>query len=151
MARTKSEFRATRERVGMTQALLAREMGVSQRSVRYWEDPLSQRQPPEEAWDILNRALRMQQKVIAFGMLKLDQITANADVAASVSVKLPYWLNESDYVQWSTDADNDIDGDWRMANANNLALALRLEERGITVKWVDGNPARPALNESHAD
>jgi DNA-binding transcriptional regulator YiaG len=39
MDRTKAEFRAIRETVGMTQGMLADALGVEQRSVRRWESP----------------------------------------------------------------------------------------------------------------
>lgn len=141
--RPKQEFRAIRERVGITQALLARTMGVSQRSVRYWEDPTSPRNPPEHAWHILDDALREQQRGIAFALHKYDAIVRDMDDVEPSVVELPYWLSEGDYLEHSTDAALGVAGDWRMANANNLALALRLEERGAIVHWVAGNPARP--------
>lgn len=140
MSRNKETFRATRERVGITQATMARMMGVSQRSVRYWEDADSLRNPPEEAWSILDDALREQQRGIAFAMQKVDEVVeAAGDEPATVS--LPYWLSEADYMEHSTDARLGVAGDWRMANANNMALSIRLEERGISVEWVEGNPS----------
>jgi len=140
--RSKSEFKAIRERVGITQAALASIMGVSQRSVRYWEHPISQRQPPEEAWRILDDALDRQRKVVAFALQNVDEAKETAGTKPN-AVRLPYWLTEGDYVQWSTDSELGIIGDWRMANANNQVLAIILEERGVNVEWVDGNPARP--------
>ena len=140
--RSKSEFKAIRERVGITQAALTSIMGVSQRSVRYWEHPISQRQPPEEAWRILDDALDRQRQVVSFALQKVDEAEETAGTKPN-AVRLPYWLTEGDYVQWSTDAMLGIIGDWRMANANNQVLAIILEERGVNVEWVDGNPARP--------
>ncbi len=141
-SRTKNEFRAIRERVGITQAYMAHAMGVAQRSVRYWEDADSGRNPPQAAWNILDDALREQQRGIAFAMQKVDEIVAEAGDSPN-EVQLPYWLCESDYLSNSTDAKLGVTGDWRMANANNLALSIRLEERGILVTWTNGNPARP--------
>lgn len=138
--RTKNEFRAIRERVGMTQALLARKMGVSQRSVRYWEDPDSMRKPPEEAWQILDDALELQRMGLSNAVRIADDPMFKD---GNLSVRLPYWLSESQYEEFSTDAAYGICGDWRMANANNMALAIRLEERGMRVEWIGGNPARP--------
>lgn len=143
MSRNKETFRAVRERVGITQAAMARMMGVSQRSVRYWEDADSMRNPPEEAWSILDDALREQQRGIAFALQKVDEIIEAAGDEPD-AVTLPYWLSEGEYLQWSTDSRLGAAGDWRMANANNMALAIRLEERGITVRWASGNPARPS-------
>ncbi len=140
--RTKQAFRATRERVGITQASMAKMAGVAQRSVRYWEDADSGRNPPAKAWAMLEDALREQQRGIAFVMQQVDEIIARTGTEPAV-VQLPYWLSESDYLSNSTDAALGVAGDWRMANANNIALSIRLEERGIEVEWVDGNPARP--------
>ena len=141
--RNKNTFRAIRERVGITQATLARTMGVSQRSVRYWEDANSPRKAPEEAWSIIEDALRRQQHGIAFAMTKVDQLLEMLDDDEPAIVSLPYWLSEDEYLRESTDASLGVASDWRMANANNMALAIRLEERGIEVRWVEGNPARP--------
>lgn len=139
MERTKQEFRATRERVGITHAAMARMMGVSQRSVRYWEDADSPRRPPAQAWEILDDALAAQRQVLAFGLAKVDAITKEMGHEPD-AVRLPYWLGETDYLTHSTDAAHGVAGDWRMANANNLAMALILEQRYIEVEWVRGNP-----------
>lgn len=141
MKRPKTEFRAIRERVGITQAELARRLHVEARSVRRWENPANPWDIPQDAWDVLDAALKRQREVLDFALKKVDEIVGQHGKAPD-AIRLPYWLTEGDYVMWSTDADNGIDGDWHMANANNLALALRLEERGIAVEWVDGNPAR---------
>ena len=141
--RTKQEFRAIRERVGMSQALLARTMGVSQRSVRFWEQEDSRRNPPEEAWGILDHALEQQRRGLEMALAQVDAIIDNMDGDEPRAINLPYWLCESDYLENSTDAARGVAGDWRMANANNMALALRLEERGFDVVWTKSNPARP--------
>lgn len=140
MERTKQEFRAIRERVGITHAAMARMMGVSQRSVRYWEDAEPVRKPPAQAWEILDDALAAQRQVLAFGMAKVDAITKEMGHEPDV-VRLPYWLGETDYLTHSTDAAHGVAGDWRMANANNMAMALMLEQRGIKVEWASDNPA----------
>ncbi len=142
MNRNKNTFRAIRERVGITQAALARTLGVAQRSVRYWEDADSGRNPPDAAWRILEDALREQQRGIAFALQKVESIVDERG-EEPMEVQLPYWLDEQSYLERSTDAALGVAGDWRMANANIMALAIRLEERGIIVTWTDGNPARP--------
>ena len=143
MERSKQEFRAIRERTGITQALLARKMGVSQRSVRFWEQSDSGRKPPEEAWEILDHALDQQREGLSLALEQVDMIVASMDGDEPGSIRLPYWLGESDYLANSTDALEGVASDWRMANANNMALALHLEARGIEVVWTSGNPAHP--------
>lgn len=142
--RTKNEFRAIRERCGITQAALARQMGVSQRSVRYWEDADSRRTPPDEAWEILDAALSRQREALAYATAKVEETMAVAE-GELAAVRLPYWLSEGEYLAASTDAADAVRGDWRQANASNVAMAIVLEARGIAVEWVEGNPARPGV------
>ena len=145
--RTKQEFRAIRERVGMTQAGLARRMRINVRSVRFWEDPDSIRTPPDEAWDILDNALNIQKSVLKFALGKVDEaLKLKAGSDENFTVALPFWLNEEQYRKQSTDSSFGIIGDWHMANANNIALANILFSMGIDVVWTENNPARPEVN-----
>ena len=137
--RSKAEFRAIREQIGMTQAALADELGVEIRSVKRWEKPSPDGwyQPPQDAWDVLDAALEQQHRIVDAAIAKVDEIMASMG-SLPEAVELKYWLSESDYVSWSTDADYGIDGDWRMANANTRACATVLRLRGIAVRFVSG-------------
>jgi len=133
--RTLAEFRAIRETVGMTQGMLAEELGVNPRSVRRWESPnYDGYRPPQDAWDVLYDALDTQRRGIAAALGKVDEIVKECG-AAPDAVQLPYWVSQSDY-----DRHHYIDdgGDWRMANAANRMLAAALHKRGIEVDWTDG-------------
>lgn len=138
--RTKAEFRAIRETVGMTQGALARELGVEVRSVKRWESPTAPQVPPQDAWDVLDAALSAQRRGIAAALGKVDEL-AKERGAYPKSVMLPYWSSQDSY-----DRDHYVDdgGDWRMANATNRTLAERLHERGIRVEWSDG-PTVPRM------
>lgn len=138
--RTKAEFRAIRETVGMTQGALARELGVEVRSVKRWESHTAPQVPPQDAWDVLDAALETQQRGIAAALGKVDEL-AKERGACPKSVMLPYWTSQDAY-----DEDHYVDdgGDWRMANATNRMLAERLHERGIRVEWTDG-PTVPRM------
>lgn len=140
--RTKAEFRYIRERVGISHALMAKIMGCTTRSVRYWEDPTSLRYPPQDAWDMLDEALEYQDTIVEYTLKKFVSI---AEAAGSMPdhVELPYWLSKAQYDEGSTDAAYGLDGDWNMANANARVIAIRLEAVGVRVEWVDYNPARP--------
>lgn len=133
--RTLAEFRAIRETVGMTQGMLAEELGVNPRSVRRWESPdYDGYRPPQDAWDALDAALETQRRGIAAALGKLDEIVQERG-AAPDSVRLTYWVS-----QGACDRHHYVDdgGDWRMANATNRMLAAALHERGIEVDWTDG-------------
>lgn len=138
--RTKAEFRAIRETVGMTQGALARELGVEVRSVKRWESPTASQVPPQDAWDVLDAALSAQRRGIATALGRVDEI-AKERGAYPKSVMLPYWTSQDAYDEGHYVGDG---GDWRMANATNRMLAERLHERGIRAKWTDG-PTVPRM------
>lgn len=145
--RTLAEFRAIREMVGMTQGMLAEELGVNPRSVRRWESAdYDGYQPPQDAWDVLDDALDTQRRGIAAALGKVDEIVKERGTAPD-SVQLPYWTSQDAY-----DRHHYIDdgGDWRMANATNLMLAAALHERGVRVDWTDG-PTVPRMDDDGED
>jgi transcriptional regulator with XRE-family HTH domain len=131
--RTKAEFAAIRESVGMTQTALARELGVEVRSVKRWESPAAPGyHAPDDAWDVLDRHLEMHDRAVAFALGKVDEIEAeNGQPPQSVDVT--YWRSQADYDALHCERDG---GDWRMANANARAVADALRAEGIAVRWV---------------
>lgn len=138
--RTKAEFRAIRETVGMTQAALARELGVEVRSIKRWESPTAPQVPPKDAWDVLDAALSAQRRGIAAALGKVDEV-AQEYGSYPESVALPYWSGQDAYDEGHYVDDG---GDWRMANATSRMLAHALHERGIRAEWSDG-PTVPRM------
>lgn len=139
--RTLAEFRAVRETVGMTQGMLAEELGVNPRSVRRWESPDCEGyKPPQDAWDVLDHALDTQRQAVAAALGEVDAI-AQEQGQYPDHVVLPYWQSQDAY-----DDGHYVDdgGDWRMANATNRMLAEQIHERGIRVEWSDG-PTVPRM------
>ena len=95
--RSLAEFRAIRETVGMTQGMLAAELGVEPRSVRRWESPSYEGyRPPRDAWDALDAALDAQRRGIEAALGKVDEI-AQERGAYPKSVMLPYWTSQEAY------------------------------------------------------
>lgn len=133
-SRTKSEFRALRETVGLLQGDIARKLGVEERSVRRWESPTAPQFPPQDAWDVIDDALQLQRKVVSFALGKVDEIAQQQGNYPHV-VELPYWSSAKDFARHHSADDG---GNWRMANANSRLVAFALHERGIAVKWIDG-------------
>lgn len=139
--RTLAEFRAIRETVGMTQGMLAEELGVEPRSVRRWESPSAPQVPPQDAWDVLDFALDTQRQGIAAALGEIDRM-AQERGAYPESVMLPYWLSQDAHDEGHYVDDG---GDWRrMVNATNRVLAYALHERGIDAEWSDG-PTVPRM------
>lgn len=135
MERTKAEFRATRETLGITQTQFADYMGVKVLSVKRWESSKYPQQAPDAAWEILDDLLAMQDDAVR---VALDQVRRMHDEAGipPAAVALPYWQSQSDYVEHHYDPDDDAT--WTEVNATNRRLAIALRDRGYNVKWVDG-------------
>lgn len=148
--RTKAQFRAMRERVGMTRETMAELIGVSVRSVRYWETIDSKRFPPQDAWDVLDDALEHQRAIITFTLNKVTEIIKEMGETPE-AIRLPYWLSRKQYEEGSEDSKYGLNGDWHMANANAQTIAIILETQGIDVEWEDFNPANPANYEEADD
>jgi hypothetical protein len=140
--RTLAEFRAIRETVGMTQGMLAEELGVNPRSVRRWESPdYEGYQPPQDAWEALDDALDTQRRGIAAVLDKVEDV-AKRHGGYPDAVRLPYWTSQDAYDEGHYVDDG---GDWRMANATNRIIAALLhDEFGIRVEWTDG-PTVPRM------
>ncbi len=132
MQRTKANFRALRETVGMSQAHLAKELGIDSRSVRRWEDPKEKSCNPREfAWDILEEARRAQLAAYDAAVTAVED-TADEAGAASKSVTLSYWPNAASYARAHPEEDPAC---WQMANANARLAAHALAEMGYDVEF----------------
>lgn len=134
--RTKSEFRALRETVGLTQQRLADDLGVKVLSVKRWESTSKPQTPPKDAWDILDMLMERQDVAVQAALSQVEQ-TAMLHGSYPKEVMLPYWSSEEDYRQHHYVKDNG-DESWTEINATSRRVACALRDRGIRVKWVDG-------------
>lgn len=132
--RSKSEFRAMRETLGLTQQTMAAELGVKVLSVKRWESPKYPQQAPQDAWDLLDSLKADQLAACSAAIAKAHQKAQKAEGEAQ-QVEVPYWSSASDY-----EACRGSDSlTWTEANATSRALAIVLEDRGASVMWVDGS------------
>lgn len=137
--RTKTEFRAVRNMTGITQAALAKRLGVEVRSVKRWESPTATQQPPTDAWDVLDAAHAAQRRAVEAALAQYDAIAERVGHEPT-AVRLPYWAGAEEYAAHSTDAALGVEtgaDSWRMANANAQAVASILEAEGVVIDWTD--------------
>nr|DAQ31604.1 MAG TPA: helix-turn-helix domain protein [Caudoviricetes sp.] len=133
--RSKQEFKALREQVGMSQTDLALALGVAERSVKRWESiKYSNYSAPQDAWDILDDALNLQRQVISAALGQIDEAAQEVG-GYPASVKLVYWSSQAEYDEYHC---VDDDGDWRQANATARIVSYALHERGIETDWISG-------------
>ncbi len=117
--RTKAEFRATLNMLGMTLDILADELDVSSDEVWDWSHRDST-QIPDEAWEVLDRYKDLQMQVVTYALGKIDEIAQEHGHYPS-EVTLHQWASQGSY-----DQHHDDGGDYRMANATSLLLAFTM-------------------------
>ncbi len=133
MERSKTELKALREVVGLRQCDLARVLDVKERSVKRWESPAYPTyHAPQDAWDILEDALRLQQAGVESALAIVEEWHERADKEPR-EVTLIYWQSEDDYREHHSPADG---GSWRQANANSRATYAALTALGYSARFV---------------
>lgn len=125
MKRLKYNLKPLREMVGMTQQDLAKALSVDVRSVKRWERLDCTNEPPDEAWEILERLFEKQTWVIDTA---IEQIEA---LPEGHSVQLCYWNEKS----WAKNHPEEEPNAWHLANANNRAVARELMAFGYEVNF----------------
>lgn len=125
--RTKADFRALREYLGMTQQDVADEAGVSVRTVKRWESPDGQDAPD----DVLSYLMACRTAMDADVALYLDVVHKEADKGATVMV--PYYRTQEDLdsVQIKQGADLPVG----YVNALSRRIAERLSGEGYDVSF----------------
>ena len=133
MERSKAELKALREVVGLRQCDLARVLDVKERSVKRWESPAYPTyHAPQDAWDILEDALRLQQSGVESAVEIVEEWHERGGKAPR-EVTLIYWQSEDDYREHHSPADG---GSWRQAIANSRATYAALTALGYQVRFV---------------
>lgn len=134
--RNEAEFKALRELVGMSQSMLADTLGVRVLSVKRWENPNYDWRPPDEAWEVLDRARAKQLEVVRFAVFKVKGLENQAGERPG-TVNLTYWRSEDEY-----EAAHPGEGaKWQMANANSRLVCHELERLGYSVAFGFGGLA----------
>lgn len=148
MEHSKAELKALRETAGLRQCDLARVLDVKERSVKRWESPAYPTyHAPQDAWDILEGALRLQQSDVKSALEIVEERYERAGKERR-EVTLIYWQSEDDYREHHSPADG---GSWRQANANSRAAYAALTALGYSVRFVpsdskDQYPIEPEID-----
>lgn len=129
MERTKAEFRATREALGITQQSLADELGVKILSVKRWEQPKYPQHATARVWELFADLLDMQESAVR-----------DALMTAGDAVELPYWMSAKDFDDLADEKEPGTS--WTEANATRRAIAQDLRAHGVTVTWYDAAESR---------
>ena len=121
--RSKAEFRALREMVGLTHQGMADRLGVKILSVKRWESPKYPQIAPLEAWELLDTLSFAQAQKVA------DAIAKAGETGRAV---VPYWSAAATYDASEPEAEET----WTEANATSRRIASALFARAVPVEWV---------------
>lgn len=128
--RTKADFAALRETVGLTQSNLANDLGVQARSVRRWEQPGQEGyEPPAEAWDMLDSYADLQWQMVDHCRETVMQMSEEAGHKPD-PVVLTYWRSQEQYDELGRGK-----GWYGVANASARAVAAELGRHGFRVRF----------------
>ncbi len=133
---------ALRERVGMSQRVLAELVSVSERSVMRWESHTGDGYCPDDVletmYDLLDKQDDDVNRAVELAQLVLSTATIRPD-----TVVLPYYPNQTTYIECHADSD----GYYGFANATLRAIAVELERLGLEVEWKYATPEFTSKNE----
>lgn len=130
--RGKADFRALREKLGVTQPLLARHLHRDVRTVKSWEDPGFHYGPPREAWDWLQELEMDLYRSVAGTVSDAEGRRREARDAGMSDpvISLPYFRHQTEYERFGAPL-----GWFRLANAASARAGDELNARGFSVSY----------------
>lgn len=143
MERTKAGFKALRERVGLSQQDVANELDVNVKTVKRWEQPQFPYDAPEDAWELLEHALDVQNKQVEYAVSVLKK-QAEGFGKMPKQVTLTYYRDQAMHDEYGRES-----GSYGQANASARAAAAELERLGANVVFAypgDGAVRTPGSN-----
>lgn len=132
--RSKADFRMLREMLGLPQAWVARQLGVTPLTVKNWENPKEFYPPRREAWDLIE-SLWSQADMKAASLVEIAVEAARMAKDRGVEptpIMLTYWKDVKDYKQGVSIGCNN-ENSYRIANAATRMAADRLRVLGLPV------------------
>lgn len=128
-AMSKAQFRATRERCGISQQMMADHFGNKVLTVKRWEKP-GEAEPPEDAQAYLRHMLDLHVQAVGAALDAVDEM--EEELGKSLShVDLLYYRSQAHYDRFGRDK-----GDFSVVNARTREIAALLETQGIEARFV---------------
>lgn len=125
---SKAQFRATRERCGISQQTLADRFGKTVRTVKRWEKP-GEADPPAVVQEWLEQMLESHGEAVKTALDAVAE-TAERQGGGPSHVDLLYYRGQSHYDEFGRDK-----GDYAIVNARSREIAVVLEAQGIEVRF----------------
>lgn len=128
MTLSKAQFRAIRERCGISQQMLASKAGVKVLSVKRWEKP-GEAEAPADVQTWLEHMLTQHVEAVETALDAVDEMTETQEHAPS-HVDLLYFRSQAHYDTYGRDK-----GDYAIVNARSREIAAILEAHGIEARF----------------
>lgn len=128
MTMSKAQFRATRERCGISQQMMADHFGNKVLTVKRWEKP-GEAEPPEDAQAYLRHMLDLHVQAVEAALDAVDEMEKlNGNPPSHVD--LLYYRSQVHYDRYGRDK-----GDFAVVNARAREIAALLETQGIEARF----------------
>lgn len=128
MTMSKAQFRATRERCGISQQMMADHFGNKVLTAKRWEKP-GEAEPPKDAQAYLLHMLDLHVQAVEAALDAVDEM--EEDLGKSPShVELLYYRSQAHYDRYGRDK-----GDFAVVNARAREIAALLEAQGIEARF----------------
>lgn len=144
--RSKADFRALRESIGLSQTDLGRMLGVKTLTVQRWEkEGPDGYLIPDEAWDVLDERAEVHGQMVDHMVERcVTAFEAHGDYPKVVTIT--YYRSQEDYEAFGRDR-----GPFGFANAAALDTARELRRLGFSVRFEypdsEGNAYRSAMRD----
>ena len=126
---SKAQFRATRERCGISQQMMADRFSNKVLTVKRWEKP-GEAEPPEDAQAYLRHMLDLHVQAVEAALDAVDEMEElNGNPPSHVD--LLYYRSQAHYDRYGRDK-----GDFAVVNARTREIAALLETQGIEARFV---------------
>ena len=126
--RSKADFMALRERVGLKQTDVASLLDVNLSTVKRWEK-IGYMEPPADAWGLLDGYMALQCEAVSVALAQVAQIVEDQG-AEPREVVMTYFRTQKEYDEHGRD-----EGLFGPVNAKTRAVGAALEDRGIKVSY----------------
>lgn len=124
--RTKADFKAARESVGLTQLDVATACGVRVLTVKRWEKP-GWPDPPEDAWGYLGEMVERHDEMVDYCV---ETMREQREATGVASARLTYFRDQAQY-----DATGRDPGSYGFVNAVSRDVARALDDEGFDVSF----------------
>lgn len=128
MTMSKAQFRATRERCGISQQMMADHFGNKVLTVKRWEKP-GEAEPPKDAQAYLLHMLDLHVQAVEAALDAVDEMEEELGKSPS-HVDLLYYRSQAHYDRFGRDK-----GDFSVVNARAREIAALLEAQGIEARF----------------